>query len=122
MNTRWNIARPIQTPVRWPRGGQRREVPGAVPLSRSAGHQYPPGPRRQRLRRPLYTQLIASPRILAHIGSYGVNRDRILCQNCVTCPPKPRSNTVVYGVTSTWLRDISRSLGAEIVSDLVMSF
>ena len=46
-------------------------------------------------------QLIASPRVLAHIGSYGANRDRILCQNCVTCPPKPRSNTVVYGYTST---------------------
>ena len=35
-----------------------------------------------------------------HIGSYFANRDRILCQNCVTCPPKPRSNTVVYGDTS----------------------
>ena len=23
----------------------------------------------------------------------------VLCQNCVTCPPKPRSNTVVYGDT-----------------------
>ena len=48
-------------------------------------------------------QLIASPRVLAHIGSYGANRDRLLCQNCVTCPPKPRSNTVVYGSTSTYM-------------------
>ena len=46
-------------------------------------------------------QLIASPRVLAHIGSYGANRDRILCQNCVTCPPKPRANTVIYGDTPT---------------------
>ena len=28
-------------------------------------------------------------------------RGRRLCQNCVTCPPKARSNTVVYGDTST---------------------
>lgn len=25
--------------------------------------------------------------------------NRVLCQNCVTCPPKPRSNTVTYGDT-----------------------
>jgi hypothetical protein len=24
-----------------------------------------------------------------------------LCRNCVRCPPKPRSNTVVYGDTPT---------------------
>lgn len=34
-------------------------------------------------------------------GSDSFSRDRILCQNCVTCPPKPRSNTLVYGHTST---------------------
>jgi hypothetical protein len=28
------------------------------------------------------------------------NRSSKLCQNCVTCPLKPRSNTVVYGDTS----------------------
>ena len=42
--------------------------------------------------------LITSPRVyLAHIGSYGANRDRSLCQNCVRYPLKPRSNTVIYG-------------------------
>jgi hypothetical protein len=30
-----------------------------------------------------------------HIGSYRANRDRILCQNCVTYPPKPWGNTVI---------------------------
>ena len=44
-------------------------------------------------------QLIASSRVLAHIGSYGANRDQLLCQNCVTCPLKPQSNTVIYGDT-----------------------
>jgi hypothetical protein len=27
------------------------------------------------------------------------NQPRELCQNCVTCPPKPRTNTVIYGDT-----------------------
>jgi hypothetical protein len=30
----------------------------------------------------------------------GLKWELALCQNCVTCPPKPRSNTVVYGDTS----------------------
>ena len=60
-------------------------------------------------------QLIASPRVLAHIGSYGVNRDRILCQNCVTCPPKPRSNTVVYGDTSTHIDVVKSLIGSVLV-------
>jgi hypothetical protein len=34
-----------------------------------------------------------------HIDSYFANREQVLCQNCVTCPPKPRSNTVIYGDT-----------------------
>ena len=33
------------------------------------------------------------------IGCYFDNRKRVLCQNCVTYPPKPRANTVVYGGT-----------------------
>lgn len=49
-------------------------------------------------------QSIASARVLARIGSYVANRNGILCQNCVTCPPKPPSNTVVYGDTSTHKR------------------
>ena len=34
-----------------------------------------------------------------HIDSYSANRDRVLCQNCVRYPLKPRSNTVIYGDT-----------------------
>jgi hypothetical protein len=44
-------------------------------------------------------QLIASLGVLAHIGSHGANRDRLLCQNCVRYPPKPWGNTVIYGDT-----------------------
>jgi len=39
------------------------------------------------------------PRVRTHIGSYGVKSDRVLCQNCVRYPLKPRSNTVIYGAT-----------------------
>jgi hypothetical protein len=34
-----------------------------------------------------------------HIGWYFAKRERVLCQNCVRCSPKPRSNTVSYGDT-----------------------
>jgi hypothetical protein len=34
-----------------------------------------------------------------HIGWYVAKPERVLSQNCVTCLPKPRSNTLVYGST-----------------------
>jgi hypothetical protein len=34
-----------------------------------------------------------------HIGWYFDKRDQRLCQNCVTYPPKPWGNTVIYGDT-----------------------
>jgi hypothetical protein len=34
-----------------------------------------------------------------HIGWYFDKRDQRLCQNCVTCPPKPWGNIVIYGAT-----------------------
>jgi hypothetical protein len=52
-----------------------------------------------RFGRPLCTSIDRIARVLAHIGSHGANRDQLLCQNCVRYPPKPRSNTVIYGDT-----------------------
>ena len=34
-----------------------------------------------------------------HMDWYFDKRDRLLCQNCVTYPPKPWGNTVIYGDT-----------------------
>ncbi len=36
-----------------------------------------------------------------HIGWYLAKPERVLCQNCVTYPPKPWANTVIYGETPT---------------------
>ena len=44
---------------------------------------------------------IALHSVLIHIGWYFDKRDQRLCQNCVTCPPKPWGNTVIYGDTAT---------------------
>jgi hypothetical protein len=35
------------------------------------------------------------------IGWYFANRNRVLCQNCVTYPPKPTANAARYGDTLT---------------------
>jgi hypothetical protein len=42
---------------------------------------------------------IAQQCVPIHIGWYLANRGGVLCQNCVTCPPKPWGNTVIYGDT-----------------------
>src|SRR4051794_19288731 len=41
--------------------------------------------------------VIASTRVLPHAGSYGANRHRILCQNCVTSPLETLVKSVSYG-------------------------
>src|SRR5688572_22475138 len=38
------------------------------------------------------------------------NRDRILCQNCVTYTPKPRSNTEIYRLRGSTHRCCGKSL------------
>ena len=38
-------------------------------------------------------------RVPTHRDSYFAKRAPKLCQNCVTYPPKPRANTVIYGDT-----------------------
>ena len=39
--------------------------------------------------------------VLMYIGWHFAKRDRVLCQNCVTYPLKPRLNMVIYGDTPT---------------------
>jgi hypothetical protein len=40
-------------------------------------------------------------RVRTHNESHRAKCVRLLCQNCVTYPPKPWGNTVIYGNTST---------------------
>ena len=46
-------------------------------------------------------------------GLQAFNLRTVLCQNCVTYPPKPQGNTVIYGDTSTHI-DVAEVVESEV--------
>ena len=58
------------------------------------------------------------PYLFVRLGVSGPNRSPALCQNCVTFPPKPRSNTVIYGDTS----DAYQCCGKSLIGSALVGF
>ena len=52
-------------------------------------------------------------RDLLWVGTCRLKWKRKLCQNCVTYPPKPWGNTVIYGDTSTHI-DVAEVVESEV--------